>query len=314
MDLNPPVKLSAINAIIDARLIGDPGYELKGINEIHMVRKGDLTFVDHHKYYDKALTSAATVIIINKEVEPPSGKHLLISDDPFRDYNILTRHFRPFEKSERNISPSATIGPGTVIQPGCFIGNHVTIGKNCLIHANVSIYDHSVIGDDCVIHSNTVIGSDGFYFKKYPEKGYIKMHSCGRAIIADRVEIGSCCTIDRGVSGDTMIGEGSKLDNHVHIGHDTIIGKNCLFAAQVGIAGVARIEDDVILWGQVGVNKDLVIGKGAVVYAQSGVPASLEGGKTYFGSPVQEARETMKQITWLKRLHELFEKNKQATD
>lgn len=297
-----------INALIGARLIGNENYELKGINEIHMVRDGDLTFVDHPKYYDKALNSDATVILINKDVESPEGKHLLISDDPFRDYNLLTNHYRPFVKATENISVSANIGEGTIIQPGAFIGHHVSIGKNCLVHSNVSIYDHCIVGDDCVIHANAVIGGDAFYFKKYPERGYIKMHSCGRVVIHDRVEIGAGCTIDKGVSGDTIIGEGTKLDNHVHIGHDTVVGKNCLFAAQVGIAGVTKIEDNVILWGQVGVNKDLVIGKGAVVYAQSGVPSSLEGGKVYFGSPVQEAKETMKQIALLKRVKELFEK------
>ncbi len=306
MDLNPPVRLSVVNRLIGAVINGDENYELSGINEIHMVRSGDLTFVDHPKYYDKALKSAATVILINKAVTPPLGKHLLISDDPFRDYNFLTRYFRPFEEAKQSISATAQIGQGTIIQPGAFIGNHVRIGNNSLIHSNVSIYDHCEIGNDCIIHANTVIGSDAFYFKKYPDKGYVKMHSCGRVVLHDRVEIGASCTIDKGVSGDTIIGEGTKLDNHVHIGHDTVVGRNCLFAAQVGIAGVTRIEDNVILWGQVGVNKDLVIGKGAVVYAQSGVPSSLEGGKVYFGSPVQEAKETMKQIALLKRLKELF--------
>ena len=311
MDLISPVRLSVINSLIGAKLSGDENYGLKGINEIHMVREGDLTFVDHPKYYEKALNSAASVILINKEVAPPAGKHLLISDDPFRDYNFLTNYYRPLERAARSISENAVIGEGTVIQPGVFVGHHVSIGKNCLIHANVSIYDHCVIGDHCVVHANTVIGGDAFYYKKYPERGYVQMHSCGRVVIHDKVEIGACCTIDKGVSGDTVIGEGTKLDNQVHIGHDTVVGKNCLFAAQVGIAGVTRIEDNVILWGQVGVNKDLVIGKGAVVYAQSGVPSSIEGGKVYFGSPVQEARESMKQLALLKRLKELLVKQQQ---
>lgn len=307
MNLPSPVKLSWVADFVNAKLKGDADYEMRGINEIHMVRNGDLTFVDHPKYYDKALNSAATVIIINKDVEVPEGKHLLISENPFDAYNKLTRHFMPFEKATANISSSAKIGEGTIIQPGAFVGNHVSIGKNCLIHANVSIYDHTIIGDNCVIHSNTVLGSDAFYFKKL-SNGYNKMHSCGRVILENDVELGACCTIDKGVSGDTIIGEGTKMDNHVHIGHDTHVGKRCLFAAQVGIAGVAKIEDDVILWGQVGVNKDLVIGKGAVVYAQSGVASTIEGGKVYFGSPVLEAKEKMKELVYVKRLKELFEK------
>ena len=122
------------------------------------------------------------------------------------------------------------------------------------------------------------------------------MLSCGRVVIEDHVEIGANCTIDRGVSGDTFIGAGTKMDNLVHIGHDTVVGKNCLFAAQVGIAGATTIEDEVILWGQAGVSKTLTIGKGAEVYAQSGVPGDLEGGRKYFGSPVEDALSKKKGI------------------
>jgi UDP-3-O-[3-hydroxymyristoyl] glucosamine N-acyltransferase len=139
------------------------------------------------------------------------------------------------------------------------------------------------------------------------------MESCGRVVIEDDVELGACCTIDRGVSHDTVIGKGTKFDNQVHIGHDCIIGKNCLFAAQVGVAGATTIEDEVVLWGQVGVSKTLTIGKGAVVYAQSGVPSSLEGGKVYFGSPVSEAKEKIKELVWIKRIPELWDRLKKQS-
>lgn len=301
MKLNPAQTLKQIAELIGAKYIGDPSFPVSGINEIHMVEKGDLSFVDHPKYYDKCLNSAATTILINKEVDCPEGKGLLISDDPFRDYKKLVEHFRPFLPSSKSISDTAEIGSGTVIQPNAFIGNHVKIGKNCIIHSNVSIYDYTVIGDNVVIHANTVLGADAFYFKRRPE-GYDKMTSCGRVVIHDNVEIGASCTIDKGVTGDTTIGKGTKLDNHVHIGHDTVVGQNCLFAAQVGIAGVVIIEDNVILWGQVGVQKDLTIGAGAIVLGQSGVPKSLEGGKTYFGSPTQEAREKMKELAYVKSM------------
>lgn len=303
----PSHSLSRIAEIIHAEYVGDPDFPVTGINEIHKVEPGDITFVDHPKYYDKALNSAATIIIINKKVECPKGKALLFSDDPFRDYNYLTRYFRTFEPSNTTISPTAKIGEGTIIQPGVFVGHHTIIGKNCIIHPNVVIYDHCIIGDNVIIHANSVIGADAFYYKRRPE-GYDKMHTCGRVIIEDNVEIGACCTIDKGVSADTIIGKGTKMDNQIHVGHDTVIGKNCLFAAQVGIAGVVTIEDDVILWGQVGVQKDLTIGKGAVVLGQSGIPKSLEGGKAYFGSPVREAREKMKEIALLKQLPEIIEK------
>jgi UDP-3-O-[3-hydroxymyristoyl] glucosamine N-acyltransferase len=301
MKLSNAQTLKNIAGLIGARMIGSPDFLISGINEIHMVEPGDLSFVDHPKYYDKCLNSAATCILINKEVDCPDGEALLISDDPFRDYNRLVKHFRPFFPSDRAISESAKIGEGTVIQPNVFIGPNVKIGRDCIIHSNVSIYHNVEIGDNVVIHANSVLGADAFYFKRRPE-GYDKMTSCGRVIIHDNVEIGACCTIDRGVTGDTTIGKGTKLDNQVHIGHDTVVGMNCLFAAQVGIAGVVKIEDNVILWGQVGVQKDLTIGAGAVVLGQSGVPKSLEGGKTYFGSPTQEARDKMKEIALVKSL------------
>ena len=309
MKFNSAKSPAEIASIIKAKSVGSSTMQVSGINEIHMVEPGDITFVDHPKYYDKALSSAATFIIIDKEVECPTNKMLFVSSNPFRDYVYLVRLFRPFEAATKQISDSAKIGEGTVIQPGTFIGNHVTIGKNCLIHSNVSIYDHCVIGDNVVIHAGAVLGADAFYFKRYPE-GYEKMLSCGRVVIHENVEIGANCTIDKGVSGDTVIGKGTKLDNLVHVGHDTVIGKNCLFAGQVGIAGVVKIEDDVILWGQVGVQKDLTIGKGAVVLGKSGVPKSLEGNKTYFGSPVQDARQKMRELAFIKQLPEIIEKLK----
>jgi UDP-3-O-[3-hydroxymyristoyl] glucosamine N-acyltransferase len=194
--------------------------------------------------------------------------------------------------------------------PNAFIGNHVTIGNDCIIHPNVCILDHCVIGNNVIIQAGTVIGSDAFYYNKKTNRDihYKKMNSCGRVVLEDFVEIGANCAIDRGVSGDTVIGAGTKIDNLVHIGHDTEVGKNCLFAGQVGIAGATKIEDDVILWGQVGVSKTLTIGKGATVYAQSGVKDSIDGGKVYFGSPVEDAREKMKEFVWIKRIPQLWEK------
>ena len=309
MKLNPAISLGELASLVNGRMKGDPAALVTGINEIHRVEPGDITFVDHPKYYDKALQSAATFILINQEVEVPPGKGLIFSDDPFRDYVYLTRRFMPFVPSSQAIDPSATIGSGTVIQPNVSIGPEAVIGKNCILHSGVVVYDHTVIGDNVIVHANTVLGSDAFYFKRRPS-GYDKMHSCGRVVIHDHVEIGACCTIDRGVSSDTIIGQGTKLDNHVHVGHDTVIGKNCLFAAHVGIAGCVNIEDNVIFWGQVGCQKDLTVGAGAVVYGQSGISKSIKGGQVYFGSPVKDAREKMKELALINRLPELFEKIK----
>ncbi len=302
-----PIKINEIATFVNGQITGNKEMEITGINEIHMVEPGDITFVDHPKYYDTALQSAATTIIINKEVSCPQGKSLIICKDPFNAYVSLVKKYRPFVPSDKMISDTAQIGKGTIIQPNVFIGNHVRIGENCIIHPGVVIYDHCIIKDNVIIHANTVIGGDAFYFKRRPDF-HDKMESCGRTIIEDFVEIGCNCTIDKGVSGDTIIGWGSKLDNHIQVGHDTVIGKNCLFASQVGIAGVVTVEDDVILWGQVGVQKDLTIGKGTIVLGQSGINKSLEPGKVFFGSPVREAREKMKEIAFIKGLPNIIER------
>ena len=310
MQFPSPVSLQWIAEFINAKLIANSNEPATGINEIHKVEKGDLVFVDHPKYYDKCLNSAASFIIINKETNVPEGKALLIVENPFEAYCKIVNHFRPFEPATKMISESAVIGEGTFIYPGAFIGNHVSIGKNCIIHPNTSIMDHCIIGDNVIIQAGTVIGSDAFYYntKKDRELWYKRMPSCGRLIIEDDVEIGAGCTIDRGVSHDSIIGKGTKLDNMVHIGHDTVIGKNCLLAGQVGIAGVVTLEDGVILWGQVGVSKTLTIGSNAVIYAQSGVHQDTKGGKVYFGSPIEDAKEKMKELVWIKRIPQLWEK------
>ncbi len=309
MKFPKPHTLKEIASLIDTEYIGDDDFPVFGINEIHVVEAGDIVFVDHPKYYDKALESAATIVLINKEVDCPEGKALLISDDPFRDFNKLTLHFKPFKSSNVAIAADAKIGEGTIIQPNCFIGNNVTIGKNCIIHANVSIYDDTIIGDNVTVHAGTVLGASAFYYKNRPE-GYDQLRSGGRVIIEDNVDIGAACTIDRGVTGDTTIGEGSKLDNQIQIGHDTVLGKKCLIASQTGIAGCVVVEDNVTIWGQVGVKSGITISKGTVLYAQSGLGHTTEEGKTYFGSPAQEARAFFKDRAYVKKIPEILKKLK----
>ncbi len=302
--------LKEVAQIIHAEYIGPDDFPVTGMNEIHVVVEGDIVFVDHPKYYEKALNSAATIVLINKVVDCPEGKALLISNDPFRDFNVLTDHFRPFERSNQMVSSSAIIGADTILQPNVFVGNNVKIGKGCILHANVCIYDHCELGDNVIIHAGTVIGSDAFYYKNRPE-GFDKLKSGGAVIIQDEVEIGALCTIDRGVSGNTTIKKGSKLDNQVHVGHDTVIGEKCLIASQTGVAGCVVIEDEVTLWGQVGVVSAATIGAKTVVLAQSGVANSLDGGKTYFGSPAEEARSKMKQLANVKRIPDILDQLKE---
>lgn len=304
------VPVTSIATLIGAELHGNIHAMVTGINEIHKVEEGDLVFVDHPKYYNTCIASAASFIIIDQLTDFPENKCLLVVDQPFEAYLKIVRHYRPFEPATQHIATSASIGTDTYIAPNAFVGNHVQIGKNCIIHPNVSILDHCIIGNNVIIQSGTVIGSDAFYYntKKNRDVWYKKMESCGRVVLHDFVEIGANCTIDRGVTHDTLIGQGTKMDNMVHIGHDVHVGKNCLFAAQVGIAGATVIEDEVVIWGQAGLNKTITIGKGAVIMAQSGVVNSLEGGKVYMGYPAEDAMTKRREFVWIKRIPELWKK------
>lgn len=304
MDFPQPHSLKQVANLVGCDFFGDESIQLMGTNEIHSVRTGDLVFVDHPKYYIKAIESKASVVLINKKIDFPKEKGIILSDDPFRDFNLLNACFTQFQKSNQAIDPSAKIGKNVTIQPNVFVGPNVEIGDDCILHAGANINQNTKIGNRVTIHSGTSIGGDAFYYKKRPE-GYDKLVSTGNVVIENDVEIGSNCTIDRGVSASTTIGAGTKIDNLVQIGHDTIIGKNCLFASQVGIAGCCIIKDNVTLWGQVGVVSGVTIGENAVVFGQSGVSKSIKGNETYLGSPATELR---KQITKFFAVEKLLKK------
>lgn len=307
MKLPQPSTLKAIAALVDCPFEGPADLVVTGINEIHQVEKGDIVFVDHPKYYDKALNSAADVIIINKKVEVPVGKGIIICEAPFDVFNQITRTYRAFEALAKPISDSAKISQSAIIFPNVTIGNHATIGDNTVVYAGAVIGDYCVIGNNVVIGPNAVIGHDAFYYKK-KDTGYDRLHSCGSVVIHDHVEIGALTTVDRGVSGNTIIGKGTKIDNQVHIGHDTSIGENCLFAANVGIAGCVTIKNNVTLWGQVGVVSDVIIHENVTVLGQSGVGNDLPPNKSYFGSPCGEARTKFKELAAFKKLPQIIER------
>jgi len=305
MKFPQPIPVLEIAKLIGADVIGSSTQKAFGVNEIHKVKPGDITFSDVEKYFEKSLNSEASIIILNKVVPCPEGKTILIVDSPFQAYDSLVRKFRPFRPLTAVIAEDAVIGENTVIEPNVVIGRNVEIGDNCYIQAGVIIQDYSIIGNNVTIQSGTVIGSDAFYFKRTAE-AYIKWRSGGRVIIKDDVEIGANCTVNKGVSGDTILGEGTKLDCMVHIGHGVVVGRNCLFAAQVGIGGKTILGDDVVLFGQVGLAQNLKIGKRAVVLAKSGVKKDLEGGKVYFGYPAKEAKTTFRELAALKQLPEFI--------
>lgn len=308
MKFKMPISIAEVAELIGAKIIGDSTIKVTYLSEIHKVEKGSLMFVDNEKYYSQAIYSTATAIIIDKEVECPEGKALLIVDNPFFAYNFLAEHFSPFVALEARISPTAIIGENTILEPGVIVGNHVTIGDNCLIRANTVLLDNTKIGNNVIIHANASIGNDAFYMNKQADRSYVRWHSIGRVIIEDNVEIGAGCTIDKGVSGDTVIGEGTKIDNLVHVGHGVRIGKHCLIAAQTGIAGKTIIQDYVTIYGQVGISKSLVIGEGATLLAKAGIPKSIAGGKEYVGIPAGEARAKFREMVAIRQLPDLVKK------
>lgn len=310
MKLNQSIDISEIASQFNLEIICN-NYKGKvtGINEIHKVNSGDITFVDTAKYYDVVLNSEANFIIINQRIECPENKCLIYSDNPFKAYNEIALAFRPFEMCTEAIAKDAQIGENTKIFPNVFIGNNVKIGKNCVIYPNVSIYPNTIIGDNVIIQSNSAIGSEAFYYNKQGGE-YLKMHTIGDTVIEDGVEIGSNCSVDAGVSGTTRIGKGTKLDNQIHIAHGVVIGEHCLLCAQVAIAGKTTIGNNVVLYGKVGISKGLTIGDNAVILASSNVDKNLEGNMKYFGSPAVEARQAMKYFATLRMLPDYIGKIK----
>lgn len=307
MKFPKPIPVTDLARQYGATLSGNTELVATGINEIHKVQPGDITFSDHPKYFKKSLESSATIIILNQTVDCPPGKVLLICDQPFEMYNKIIKKYAPTHHLSAAIDPAAHIHPAAIIEPNVVIGAKVKIGAYTYVQANVTIKGPAIIGSHVNIQSGTVIGAEAFYFKKKLDH-YKKWQTGGRVIIHDRVDIGPACTICRGVSGDTIIGQGSKLDGQVHVGHGAVIGENCLLAAQVGIGGKTILEDDVICYGQVGIAQNIRIGRGALIAAKSGVSKSLPGGKTYFGIPAEPLRQHHKKLAALRQLPDLLKK------
>lgn len=299
MTFNKPQTLKDIAELIGAKMIGDENFPVLGTNEIHMVQPGEIVFVNHPKYYEKALNSPATVILIDKEVDCPAGKALLVSQDPFGDFNRINKHFTKIYNFTEELH-DLEVGEGTKIHSSAVIGNEVRIGKNCIIFPNVVIGDRTEIGDNVIIQANTVLGGDAFYYRKV-DGNFDRLVSVGNVVIENNVEIGNGCTIDRGVTASTVIGEGSVLDNQIQIGHDTVIGKKVLIASQTGIAGCCVIEDEVTIWGQVGMASGVRVEKGTVLLAKCGVNRDLKKG-TYFGPIAEEFKQYLRKEVKIKNL------------
>jgi UDP-3-O-[3-hydroxymyristoyl] glucosamine N-acyltransferase len=307
------------------------GHRITGIAALDRAAPDDLTFLDKARYVAQLPGSGAGACLTTQEYASavPSRISVLCVREPYRAFVEVTRRLFPAAERPSSlhqsgglasgafvhpsarlesgvtldpgvvIGPQAEIGAGTIIAAGAAIGPKVRIGRRCAIGANSSI-SNSLIGDRVIVHPGCAIGQDGFGYVT-EAAGHRKVIQVGRIIIQDDVEIGAGTTIDRGANRDTMIGEGSKIDNLVQIGHNVSIGRHCIIVSQCGISGSVVIEDHAVLAGQVGLADNVVIGERAIVGAKSGVISDVPAGETWLGYPAMPAREFLRTIAMLRR-------------
>ncbi|TCK06573.1 UDP-3-O-(3-hydroxymyristoyl)glucosamine N-acyltransferase [Phorcysia thermohydrogeniphila] len=326
------MKLKELAERLGCRLVGDPDIEISGVSEIQNARSGDLTFLTNPKYRKFLKTTKASAVLLEKEI-PDLKISQLVCSEPYVAFAKALNLFYPEKLPEPGISEKASVSPTAEIAEDCYIGDFAFIGQNVKIGKGVKIFPGVYIGDNCEIgdhtvifpnvtiysgtrigrfvriHSGTVIGSDGFgYAFSKEEKKIYKVPQTGGVVIEDFVEIGANTTIDRGTIGDTVIGEGTKIDNLVQVGHNVKIGKYCFIVSQVGISGSTRIGDFVTLAGKVGVAGHIEIASNVTVAAKSGITKSIKEPGTYAGFPVRPYREWRKIQALIDRLPEIYEK------
>lgn len=289
----------------------DVAAAIQDVAPLDSAEAGQLSFLDNRKYLDqfKQTKAAACFVAPDMAKHAPKGMVVLVNAQPYKAYALAAQAFYPQgnPSSEETViedgaivHDTAQLGAGCWIESGAVIGAHVVLGKGCRVGAN-AVVTHALIGDYVHIYRGAMIGQDGFGFA-IDTAGYVKVPQLGRVVIGDYVEIGANTTIDRGSGPDTVIGAGTWIDNLVQIAHNVRIGRGCIFAAQVGIAGSTVIDDYVMIGGQAGISGHLHIGARARLAAQSGVIRDLDGGQEYMGTPALPMKQFMRQVATLKRL------------
>jgi UDP-3-O-[3-hydroxymyristoyl] glucosamine N-acyltransferase len=324
------MKLKLIAQALQLEIVGDGEVDIATVSGMQSATGTSIVFVEDEKALPEALRSAAGAIVVGEFARGGTGKPVLISSQPKLAFSRIAALLSPrpspkaFIHSSAVVSSSAkigssveigahavvdddaVIGEGSRIGAGCYVGKGVRVGPNCELKPNVTIYAGTTIGDRCILHSGVVLGSDGFgYVRDRVTGGYEKFPQIGRLEIGDDVEIGANSTVDRGALDVTVIGDGVKLDNLVHIGHNCRIGKNVVIAAQTGISGSCVIEDNVVMAGQVGLGDHIRIGEGVILGGQCGVlPHKVLRGKgiLFWGTPARPVRDYLKQLAVLARL------------
>jgi UDP-3-O-[3-hydroxymyristoyl] glucosamine N-acyltransferase len=311
-------KLSEIASILDIDFNGKD-IDIDAIHTLIKATTSNLTFFNSAKYLkDLSSTSAGAILIEEKYIKYlPSSTIALITDEPYLklalasklfSHKISTKTNKPKVAQNCDIDSSVVFGKdveidkNVIILAGVYIGDGVKIGDNTLIYPNVTIYHNCIIEKDCIIHSGTVIGSDGYGFAHTQEGKHIKIYQNGNVIIGSNVEIGANCSIDRGIFDSTIISQGTKLDNAVHIAHNCIVGENSLLAGQVGLAGSTTTGRNIVMGGQSASAGHLYIGDFSTIAGKSGVTKNLKGKKTYAGFPAIEHKLWLKIQAKISRL------------
>ncbi|MFQ6674715.1 MAG: UDP-3-O-(3-hydroxymyristoyl)glucosamine N-acyltransferase [Fidelibacterota bacterium] len=322
--------LRELAALVHGEIVGDPDVDIKGVAELHRASPGSISFLHDPRYRKFLKTTKASAVVVTRDEEVGHINAIRV-DNPALSFSRIMDHFAPVIPVPKEIHPTARVAPGVkvgagvgvgayavveegsvlgdnaIIGPHSYVGHGSTIGRETELKYHVCIYPHSVIGERVVIHSGTVIGSRGFGYET--EDGiHHKISQIGRVVIGNDAEIGANCAIDRGTLGDTVIGDGSKLDNLVHIAHNVRLGRGCLVTGQVGIAGSTVIGDYVVFAGQSGVVDHVEVGAGARVAAKAGITKSVPGDKTYAGMPARDIREKRRLDALVRRLPELVRK------
>lgn len=305
------MKLREIAELVGGELIGDGGVEITSVADISRAQPGQLAFFE--KDEELPLTNASCVI----SQKPARGTDIIVVTNPKLAFAKAAAILHPLSTRTGHhgsavIADSAEIGEGTQIHAGARISENVRIGENCIIHANVVIYENSTIGDNVILHAGVVVGADGFGYVKDENGEYVKFPQIGTVVIEDNVEIGASTCIDRGALGETRIGEGTKIDNLVQVGHNVSIGKRCVIAAQTGISGSVTIEDDCVIGGQVGFGDHVTVKSGAIIGSQAGVlPGKIVRPGVWWGTPIQPLDEYKRQNAMVKGLGRLRDEVKE---
>lgn len=325
-----------INDILKGVIIGSTSQNITSTEELGRAKSTDISFIGNKKYEKYWNTSAASVAVVNKDISiVPGDNHAFIQVDnaDLAMSQVLELFASPMPEFKVDIHPTAVIdetakiGNGVKIGAQCYVGPRTEIGDGTILYPNVTVLDDCVIGKQtviwsgavirerskighqCIIHPNATIGADGFGFRPCPERGLVKIPQIGDVVIGNQVEIGANSCVDRGKFSSTILGDGCKIDNLVQIGHNSELGMFCIMAGNSGLAGSVKLGNGVIIGGSASIKDHTTIGDRAVIGAGSGVTGDVEAGKTMLGYPALEARDTLKQWAFMKRMLNESKKN-----